>query len=384
MRILHVTESHEAQAGGVTTVVNDLATYLIGSGADVGIFSVGEHPVPPPSAVAAWNCAPHPRLARWGWHPNLRERLRKTIRDFSPTVIHLHGAWLAPQILGARTAMKRGIPFIMSFHGMLEPYHWSDRGLIQLLRKRSYWSVASRSFSHAVAVHAITPLEAQHLTRWLPQVEIIVIPNAVDLSLVSRRVDQMANGGIERRIRFLGRLHPKKGVDLLIHAFGSASLSGEWQLDIAGPDWDSNYTQHLKSIAQKSPAAARVHFLGPLFGDERLDYLRRSWVVAVPSLSEVVGIVNLEAGACKTPTITSRETGLDDWPEGGGCLVDLDVGGIARALEHYTRLSEGVRKQKGVESLELVRKRYSWTAVGPRWLALYERATRRRVANAVP
>ena len=373
MRVLHVTESHEAVAGGVTTVVQGLAKWLVTNGGDAAVFSVGKNPVPPPPGAMSWNCSPTRHAARWGWSPLLADSLAKAIAEFRPTVIHLHGAWLAPQLIAGRIARRRGIPFVASFHGMLEPYHWSDRGPVQTARKRLYWSAfASPLFMRANAIHAITPLEAEHLAGWLPGKRPTVIPNAVDLSTLSARSQTAPNPTIERRVGFLGRLHPKKGIDLLIRAFDEASLGEEWQLSVAGPDWEKNYTSQLQSLAEKSRAKSRIHFLGPVLGDDRLDYLRRSWVVAVPSLSEVVAMVNLEAAACATPTITSYETGLVDWEEGGGRLAHPGVTAIAGLLREFASLSLADRMQKGAASLALVRKRYSWDVVGPKWQRFYE------------
>jgi glycosyltransferase involved in cell wall biosynthesis len=99
--------------------------------------------------------------------------------------------------------------------------------------------------------------------------------------------------------------------------------------------------------------------------------MRDAWVTIVPSHTEVVSLVNLEASACFTPTITTTATGLTDWTEGGGLLVEPDLGPVTQALSEAARWSDQERQQRGLASRRLVEQRYSATAVMPRWMDLY-------------
>ncbi len=129
----------------------------------------------------------------------------------------------------------------------------------------------------------------------------------------------------EKLIVFLGRLHPKKGVDLLIEAFKQAEFEYDWQLVIAGPDFNQTYARELRQLVVDLDLVDQVDFIGPVYGDKKYALLAKAWMVVVPSYSEVVALVNLEAAALQTPTITTTDTGLDDWAEGGGVLINADV-----------------------------------------------------------
>jgi glycosyltransferase involved in cell wall biosynthesis len=94
-------------------------------------------------------------------------------------------------------------------------------------------------------------------------------------------------------------------------------------------------------------------------------------VMAVPSHSEVVGLVNLEAAAELLPTITTHQTGLFDWELGGGILIQPSVAELRASLEEVAIWSDDERHQRGLSSRELVLKRYSWKAVLPAWMSLY-------------
>jgi len=102
-----------------------------------------------------------------------------------------------------------------------------------------------------------------------------------------------------------------------------------------------------------------------------LQLYRNAWAFCAPSHSEAIGLVNLEAAAAGTPVITTHETGLYDWEEGGGLLIHPRVEELCRALEQIFSWSESERQERGRTLRRLVERRYSLEAVGPQWQALY-------------
>jgi glycosyltransferase involved in cell wall biosynthesis len=253
---------------------------------------------------------------------------------------------------------------------MLEPWLWNQQGSAKRLKKTLYWTaMAYPAFRKAATIHAVTPLERNHLRELLPDNRIEVIPNAVD---GSRALTEATSEDLDDSlIVFLGRIEPKKGVDILLHAFATANLGTKWRVAIIGPFWSESYRRHLESIVETRGLKARIKFLGPLFGKEKDEYLQRAWVMVAPSHSEVIGLTNLEAGLYGTPSITTHETGLCDWEEGGGILTHPEVDSVRHALQIACNWTPNERKARGVASRKLVLTRYSWTVVLPSWLALY-------------
>ena len=109
-----------------------------------------------------------------------------------------------------------------------------------------------------------------------------------------------------------------------------------------------------------------------MFGAEKQRHLQRAWVLACPSHSEVIGLVNLEAALNGVPSITTFETGLYDWEEGGGLLVHPRVEEVRCAIEVACSWNGTQRQQRANASRELVLSRYSWRTVLPKWQSLYE------------
>ena len=308
----------------------------------------------------------------WRYAPDFARYLESGAVD-SGDILHLHGVWGAPQWQAARYAARRGVPAVLSAHDMLSPWHWQD-GRLRRLKKQLYWRLlAYPAFRRLTLVHAITPQERDELAAQFPGVRLAVIPNAIDLeeadaALAAPEVPAAVEGPY---LLFLSRLHPKKGLDLLLTAFARARNRGEMRLLIVGPDWSPAYTSRLKALARSLGLEERVRFMGPVFGAGKWQLYRQAQAFCLPSHSEVVGLVNLEAAAAGTPVITTHETGLADWEQGGGLLVHPRVEELTRALEAAFSWTESERADRGRALRQLVERRYSWEAVGPRWLELY-------------
>jgi glycosyltransferase involved in cell wall biosynthesis len=296
------------------------------------------------------------------------------IEENSGAILHLHGVWKAPQWQAARAAARNGVPALLSPHGMLNPWLWQD-GRLRRVKKLTYWqTMAYPAFRHLPLIHAVSPLERDNLAPQFPGQRLEVIPNAIDL----KEVDAL--DGIEDSpdplwdrpyLLFLGRLHVSKAVDLLITAFAQASKGRAFRLVIVGPDSTPGFTARLKAQVRALGLEEQVSFLGPVFGAKKWQIVRHAWALCNPSHSEGLPMVNLEGAAVRVPVVTTHETGLYDWEEGGGLLVHPRVEEMAWALSQALDWSESERHERGRALRHLVERRYSWEAVGPQWLELY-------------
>ena len=369
-RVVHIAEDISRIAGGIPAVVHQLSERLSRNGIQVQIIHAKGVSSDLTEGVEAFTFPPTVLGRVWSWGPGMREgiaRLAEASTEDSP-IFHVHGAWSAPQYFSARAANQAGVPFVFSAHGMLEPWLWDKQGWMIRAKKRAYWkALAYPALSKANVIHAITPLEQQHLARLFPLNRIEVIPNAIEMD----DVDDCPLTERNKTILFLGRLEPKKGVDVLLRAFACAKIGKAWTVDIVGPAWSQAYLTSLKTFVDECGLGERVRFRGPLFGEEKRKLMDAAWVLAVPSHSEVVGLVNLEAAARCLPTITTHQTGLHDWELGGGMLIDPNFNALSLALEAACSWSVREQRERGLASRRLVQQRYSWQAVMPIWTQLY-------------
>lgn len=378
--IFHIIDDYSPANYGVNQVVRQLTHYLGRRGYQTTILAAGRAETPVPEGVnlrefpLAWGSR------RWRYPRGFRAYL-DTLGRSAGNLFHIHGVWLAPQWLAARVGARHGIPTVLSAHGMLEPWHWRD-GRLRRVKKLLYWySLAYPAFRRLPLIHAITPLERDHLIPQFPGQRLEVVPNALDLTEADDFLathEGQPSGPASPYLLFLGRLHPKKGLEVLIPAFGRALKGRPFRLLIAGPADSESYAHRLQALVRTLGLETQVSFLGPVFAPQKWQLYRDAWAFCAPSHSEVVGLVNLEAAAVETPVITTHETGLSDWEEGGGILAPPRVEEVSRALELVFSLSEAERRERGRRLRQLVERRYSWEVVGRQWLSLYRELLERR------
>jgi glycosyltransferase involved in cell wall biosynthesis len=369
--VLHVAEEMAPVAGGVPAVVRQLSRRLAQAGHRIGVLHArGDAQdladcarvlaVPPAGLGRAW--ADSPALP-----VQLRTMLSELVSDAG--VLHVHGVWSAPQMRALQQASVLGVSALFTAHGMLEPWLWNRQGWLVKAKKHLFWRmIAAPRLATCRVLHAITPMERDQLRALLPGNRIEVVPNAIE---VPPERTNLPSGSRTKTVLFLGRIEPKKGVDLLVRAFAAASMGSDWRLEIVGPSWSPRYLQQLHDLVRQCGIEARTRFRGALFGADKEAALASAWVMATPSHSEVVGLVNLEAAVHGLPTITTHPTGLWDWPEGGGLLIEPAVDALASALRQASSWSDSEQRERGAASRRLVERRYSWAAVLPQWQALY-------------
>lgn len=377
IRLVFITDEYSLLNTGVTSVLRDLlaqTSHFFDKFSDIKLVSTGtdEYAKVPDGVEHIKLLYSRQSMVGKAWRcpTGFGRKLEVIIKGCN--VVHIHGVWMGPQYHAAKLCIKYKIPFIVTSHGMLEPWLWHDKGMMGYWKKILYWKlVAYPLFRKASVIHAITSMERRHLQVLYPDCIMQVIPNAVDVHQIGLEMYPVAPLNPEPIILFLGRIHPVKGIDLLIRAFALSGIPSPWKLIIAGPEEIPKYACRLKQLVEDNNLANRVEFIGPIYGKEKYEWYRRAWVVAVPSYTEVVGMVNLEAGACGTPTITTKQTGLFNWEEGGGLLIEPNKVDLATALKVVCSWPESERRDRGVKSLDLVNRYYSLSIIGRQWVDLY-------------
>jgi len=370
VKVLMIVEGFGDERYGVEKVVEDLAINALQKGVQVEIITmvidgvVNDQLTNYVYQVSYWDSTGQIRF-----HPKQYSEVCALINKIKPVIVHCHGCMSWLQVSAIRAAENAGLPILLSSHGMLEPWLWKQKGMLYYGLKRMYWATVLRPvLRRADYVHAITEQESETLKREFPGVPQIRISNAIDLNEYE---PNQVTPDAERYLLFLGRLHPVKGVDLLIEAFKESELEN-FKLVIAGPDFDASYTGKLKKQVQALGLSEVVKFIGSVHGQQKSTLLQNAWCTIVPSYSEVIAIVNLESSASFTPTITTTMTGLSDWQEGGGLLVEPELKPLTEAMITACAWSENERMAKGKRARAFVEERYSWDVIGEQWVEAYK------------
>jgi glycosyltransferase involved in cell wall biosynthesis len=266
----------------------------------------------------------------------LRAYLRAHARDFD--VAHLHACRNLPGALAATHLRRAGVPYVLAPNGT------APRLERQFLAKRVYDAlIGRRLLRDAACVLAVTEAERRQLAALGVSADAIrVIPNPIDLDEFATpvprgRLRAQLGLGAAPIVMFLGKLTPRKRVDVLVRAVARLARA-DAHLVIAGNDMGSG--RELLQLAPALGVSARTHFTGLLRGRERLDALADADVVVYPSAHEIFGLVPLEALLVGTPVIVADDSGCGEViaSTGGGLVTPLgDVAALADAIDRILR-----------------------------------------------
>ncbi len=269
---------------------------------------------------------------------------------YRPDIMHIHGLWRPHYHQFAKVARQKNIPYVISPHGMLEANALS----ISKWRKRIAWRLFQwRDLRLSSALHATTSREAETFNLKGLDNRCIIAPPGVHLP----KADYRARHTSEKRVLFLGRLHPIKGIDRLVNAWIRVNPAG-WRLAVAGPDeagMRSRLEQQLKTAS-----ITTVDWIGPVFGAKKSELYSSTDLLVVPSLSENFCIVVIEALSHGIPVIATHGT---PWHS----LIDFECGWwvenseivLARALVQATSLSRTDLAIMGERGKRLINSTYS-------------------------
>ena len=346
MRVLHVTSGLDRRSGGVAAAVLGLAAEQARAGLAVTVLSsYAAHEDRSAAADLAaagvtvlWTGPVNARLI--GWH-----RGNKTAADSAVAaadVVHVHALWEDVQHRAMRAARRRGVPYVVSPHGMLATWSLRQGGL----KKRLYLALRLRSnLQHAAALHFTTAEEARQTGPLKLRPPSLVEPLGLDLTEFAtlpptgtfrNRYPELAGRPV---VLFMSRLHAKKGLDLLVPAFAEAveaDAGGDARLVIAGPD-EGGYEAVVRGLVERHGLAGRVTFPGMLRGPDRVAALADADLFVLPSYQENFGIVVPEALAAGTPVVVSDQVNFAEHLAGQdvGEVVPCDVDALAAALARW-------------------------------------------------
>jgi glycosyltransferase involved in cell wall biosynthesis len=234
-------------------------------------------------------------------------------------------------------------------------------------KKRAAWHLYQKLvFNQASLFHATAPAGADDLRALGMTRPIAVVPNGVDMP--DARPEGEATDG--KRALFLSRLHPKKGLPMLLDAWAAVRPEG-WTLELVGPSEDGHRAE-LESQAGELGLNGEVVFAGPVDDADKWKKYAAADLFVLPSHSENFGIVVAEALAAGVPVLTTTGTPWSVLEERNcGWWVDPQEDATAKALADATQRSEEERLAMGQRGRGLVEDRYSWSGVGERMLSTY-------------
>jgi glycosyltransferase involved in cell wall biosynthesis len=305
---------------------------------------------------------------KFRYSSGLCDWLRLHGRDYDCVVVS--GIWSSHTLAVWRALRDGGTPYVLFAHGMLASWFRAAFPLKHLKKQIYWWLFLGRAFREARYILFTCERERQDATRpfigFSGYRELVVRfgaapPRGADPTAIS--AFRTSHPALDQRdyLLFLGRIHPKKALDLLIEGLGRAfGKAPPFDLVIAGPDPDG-LGDSLKRLAERAGVLGHVHFVGMLEGDMKGGAVGGSLAVCLTSHQENFGMAAVEGLACGKPALLSRA--VDIWEEivsDGAGLAEADtLLGIEALLRRFAGLSPAQRGDMQDCAVHCYRSRFS-------------------------
>ena len=366
MRVLHVIPSVSERSGGPGVAILPMCRALIKCGVEVllaatddGLSRVGTGVVDHEGVPAIFFSSQLGESFKYS--RSLSVWLDAHVDQFD--VGHIHAVFNHSSVAAARAFHKARVPYVIRPLGTLDPWSMKQKAL----RKRLFWSVAGeKMLNRAAAVHYTSQAEKTATEGLLGVNHGQVIPLGIEAAPHRRPEDSFGSYAL-----VLSRLHPKKGIDVLIEAFIAMKFD-RWRLIIAG-EGPPDYVARLKRKA--AAAGDKISFRGWVDGDEKEELLGHASLLVLPSYQENFGLCVMEALARSVPVLISPHVNLANEIEsakaGWIALVEVPAlsATLAEALGNPGELAERGRAGKRL-SLN-----YSWERAATDLSKLYTEIT---------
>lgn len=370
MRILHMINTLAPESGGPPEAVRQLIKGYEEIGAEIEVVCL-DHP--DAEYIRDIHCPVHALdqsfVGRYSYSPRLWRWLKANVNRFDGIV--MNGIWSYPGLALRLAAKRSGMHYGIFTHGALDPW-FNHKYPLKHLKKLLYWPIQYSVLRDAVAVFFTTTTE-----RDLAKVSFrpsdwksVVVPygimepegweegHAEQIESFYRSVPQLRD---RRYLLFLGRIHEKKGCDLLIEAYADlASLAPDMDLVMAGPD-QAGMRGKLKRRAEQLGVASRIHWPGLLSGEVKWGALKACDALVLPSHQENFGISVVEALCAGRPVLISNQVNI--WPDVEsdkvGLVDDDTLAGTRRMIRTWLTMHQSDRDQFAARARPSFVARYS-------------------------
>lgn len=305
----------------------------------------------------------------FGYAPELIPAMQNANLD----LLHVHGLWTYPAIAGSVWARREAKPYLTSVHGMLDSWALNNSRWKKLIAS---WLYQQRHLKNAACLQALTHEEADSIRALGLRNPICLIPLGINLPEVSSCHDDEGMPS-QNVLLYLGRLHPKKGLTNLIHAWHlvrsrKQHAAERWRLQIAG--WGEGvYEMNLRALCKELNIEDSVQFVGAKFGAAKEAAFREANGFILPSYSEGLPVVVLEAWAHRLPVLMTRHCNLPVGFEIGAALeISSEVEGIAAGLRTFMEGSPSQRRDMGELGRRLVQASFAWRPIVEQMYSVYQ------------
>ena len=361
MKVIHFIGSIDKSAGGTATYIEQITTGLVPYAELIVMTSKCSNPIDL-DGIKVYQLDLN--VLRWC---SLKRKFLKILQDENPDLVHINGIWDPQNWLFQEVCRSLKIKVLLSPHGMLEPYILKRNSLKKRVALALYQNRALKSADY---LHATAAEELNQIRKLGFSSPATVIPNGIDVSAVVKR-HTFETSKHEVNILFLSRIHPKKGLEILIEAISILKVP-EIKVIIAG-EGEEVYINRLKKLCVEKEVGHLFHFIGGVYEKQKWSLYAQADFFVLPTYSENFGIVVIEALAAGVPVITTTGTPWKELVENNcGWWIELNVPNLLTAIKEALGLSAKDRARMQENGVQLVQQKYRIEAVVQSTLEFYK------------
>ena len=354
--VVQTVMSLDRESGGPAQVVPQLADALVDLGCAVSLVYVdslkaGDAVVPTKAVTAPAHAV---RIGgRAIWSTDFARSMERNLPPRGARLIHDNGLWGYTNFIAANYAARHRIPLVISPHGMLEPWALSYKAR----KKRIANALYQRRLLRSAAMFVVSAeSEGESVRRAGLRQPIAIVPAGVPLP---ETIAAHAPASTQRRMLFLSRIHPKKGLAQFVDAWRAVRQPG-WKIIVAGPD-EGGHQAEIQQLVSNRQLDADFDFPGPVAGEQKRRLFESADVFVLPTFSENFGVVIAEALSYGLPVLTTRGA---PWAVleriNAGWWVEPDADGISRGLRAALSTTVEERSSMGRSGRSLITRNFGW------------------------
>lgn len=363
MRIIHIISSLK-EVSGPTHSLTNLCKEQIKRNQDVTLVAGDfKNASNPPSFSKTFPLGLGPK--KLGRSPSLFRWLKSQCLKDEKIILHNHSMWHILALYGSWVKESSNLKLIQSTRNALADYSLKSGSMFKPL----YWKMLQqKSLKKVDCFHATSKAEYNDIRALGFRQPVAIIPNTVDVIEEFKPKKNVPNS---RTLSYLGRIHPQKGLETLLHAWAEISKTHQnWSLNLVGTG-DKKYLSFLEKTV-KDLSLERIKFLDPVTGSAKWQTYYDSDLFVLPSPSENFGMVVAEALACGTPVLTTDRTPWKDLPvKGAGWCVNFGVEGLLIGLNEAMNKSSDELTQMGILGKKWIKEDFSANKVGHEMAEVY-------------
>ncbi len=364
MSVIHVVPSIIKEASGPSYSVTRLCEAISAKGEDVALHVLEPVPEIPSKTYKIHAHQALPLVPRLGVSFHMQKALAESAK--TAQIMHNHSLWMMPNIYPGKAVNNTKCRLIISPRGTLSGYALNRSKWL----KKAVWAFGQGdTLKKAMCIHATAEIEFHEIRQKGLGAPVAIIPNGIN---VPEEQKQSRPANNPKRLLFLGRIHPKKGVDMLLKAWADVEkLYPEWELHIVGPD-NEGYLSQMQALSRELNVK-KVVFPGPIYGNEKDRIYFSADLFVLPTHSENFGLTVAEALAHGVPAIVTKGApwaGLEI--NNCGWWIDIGKESLTECLREAMSKTDNELSAMGEQGRAWMKRDFSWEQIGEMMHKTYE------------